>query len=84
MSDLDIRRPDLKDQPRSGTVRWFDEERGYGRITADDGEVLFVHFSSIVGDGFHSLREGQRVTFRWNGATQDHGRHTAEDVRPEA
>jgi CspA family cold shock protein len=64
-------------------VRWFDEERGYGRIAADDGEVLFVHFSSIVGDGFRSLQQGRRVTFRWNGATHDHGRHVAEDVRPQ-
>ena len=83
MSDLDIRRPDLKDQTRGGTVRWYDDERGFGRITADDGEVLFVHFSSIAGEGFRSLREGQRVTFRWTGAIQDHGRHTAEDVQPE-
>jgi hypothetical protein len=42
VSDLDGRRPDLKDRTRSGTVRWFDEEHGFGRITADDGEVLFV------------------------------------------
>jgi cold shock CspA family protein len=80
--DLDVRRPDLKDQTRSGTVRWFDEERGFGRITADDGEVLFVHFSAIgERNGFGSLHQGQRVTFRWKGATQDHGRHTAEEVR---
>jgi hypothetical protein len=37
MSDLDIRRPDLKDASRRGTVRWFKDEKGYGRITADDG-----------------------------------------------
>jgi CspA family cold shock protein len=79
--DLDVRRPDLKDRTRSGTVRWFDEERGFGRITADDGEILFVHFSSIVGEGFSSLHLGQRVTFRWVGATQDQGRHTAGEVR---
>jgi hypothetical protein len=41
MTDLDIRRPELKDAPRVGTVRWYDDEKGYGRITADDGEVLF-------------------------------------------
>ncbi len=68
---------------RSGTVRWFKEDKGYGRITADDGEVLFVHFSDIVADGHRSLREGQRVSFVWNGGIQDHGRHRAEDVRPE-
>lgn len=62
-------------------MRWFDAERGFGRITAGDGEILFVHFSSIVGEGFRSLAEGRRVSFRWTGATQDHGRHTAEEVR---
>ena len=84
MRDLDIRRPDLKDQQRRGTVRWFDEDRGIGRVTADDGEVLFVHFSSVVTEGLRSLHQGQRVTFRWNGRIQDHGRHTAENVRPES
>lgn len=82
-SDLDVRRPELLGVRRSGTVRWFKEEKGYGRITADDGEVLFVHFSGIVADGYRSLREGQRVSFVWNGGIQDHGRHTAEDVRAE-
>jgi CspA family cold shock protein len=83
MKDLDIRRPDLKDTPRQGTVRWFKDEKGYGRITADDGEVLFVHFSGIVGDGFRSLNEGDRVSFMWRGGVVDHGRHVAEDVRRE-
>jgi len=45
--------------------------------------VLFVHFSGIVADGHRSLRESQRVSFVWNGGIQDHGRHTAEDVRAE-
>jgi len=42
MDDLAIRRPDLRDILRLGTVRWWSEDKGYGRITADDGEVLFV------------------------------------------
>lgn len=79
--DLDIRRPELQGVRRSGTVRWFKDETGYGRITADDGEVLFVHFSSIVADGYRVLEAGQRVSFVWNGGIQDHGRHRAEDVR---
>jgi cold shock CspA family protein len=79
---LDIRRPELKDVDRTGTVRWYDAERGHGRITADDGEVLFVHFSDIVTDGFHELREGQRVSFRWDGSVSDHDRHAAQHVRP--
>jgi cold shock CspA family protein len=50
-ADLDIRRPDLLGVRRLGTVRWFKEEKGYGRITADDGEVLFVHFGAIIMGG---------------------------------
>ena len=47
-----------------GTVKWFNESKGYGFIANDDGgEDVFVHFSSIVGDGFKTLSEGQRVTF---------------------
>lgn len=56
---------------------------GYGRITADDGEVLFVHFSGILGEGFRSLEEGDRVFFTWRGGVVDHGRHSAENVRRE-
>ena len=78
--DLDIRRPELLGARRTGTVRWFKAEKGYGRITADDGEVLFVHFSSIVADGYRSLAAGQRVRFRWRGGVADHARHHAEDV----
>ena len=74
-------RPDqLLGVERRGTVRWFKEDKGYGRITADDGEVLFVHFSSIVADGYRSLVAGQRVQFKWRGVVVDHGRHHAEDV----
>lgn len=80
-NDLDVRRPDLKDVERLGTVRWFKAEKGYGRITADDGEVLFVHYSDIVAVGYRSLEEGQRVTFVWRGGVVDHERHYAEDVR---
>lgn len=76
-----IRRPELKDAPRAGTVRWYDDEKGYGRITADDDEVLFVHFSGIVGEGFRSLNQGDRVSFTWRGGIVDHGRHVAENVR---
>lgn len=68
---------------RLGTVRWFKDEKGYGRITADNGEVLFVHFSGIVADGYRMLEPGQRVSFVWHDGVQDHGRHRAEDVRAE-
>ena len=47
-----------------GTVKWFNDANGFGFITPDDGsEDLFAHFSSITGDGYKSLKEGQRVTF---------------------
>lgn len=46
-----------------GTVKWFDDAKGYGFITRPDGEDLFVHFSSISGGGYRSLQEGQTVDF---------------------
>jgi CspA family cold shock protein len=47
-----------------GKVKWFNERKGYGFITADDGgEDLFVHHSNIVGQGFRSLSEGQEVEY---------------------
>jgi CspA family cold shock protein len=67
---LNIRRPKLQGVRRFGTVRRFKEEKGYGRITADDGEVPFVHFSAIELDGYRALIAGQRVSFVWNGGTE--------------
>jgi CspA family cold shock protein len=46
-----------------GTVKWFNAEKGYGFISRDDGPDVFVHHTAIVGDGFRSLDEGQRVDF---------------------
>jgi cold shock protein len=80
IEDLDVRRPALLGVERAGTVRWFKQDKGYGRITADDGEVLFVHYSDIDAEGYRLLDEGQRVTFTWRGGLADHGRHHAEDV----
>lgn len=48
----------------TGTVKWFSDEKGFGFITPDDsGKDLFVHFSSIQGDGYRSLAEGAKVTY---------------------
>jgi CspA family cold shock protein len=46
-----------------GTVKWFNAEKGYGFISREGGEDVFVHFSSIQGDGYRSLNEGQTVEF---------------------
>ncbi|MDO4182525.1 MAG: cold-shock protein [Coriobacteriia bacterium] len=46
-----------------GTVKWFNPEKGYGFISQDSGEDLFVHFSEIKMDGFKTLEEGQPVSF---------------------
>lgn len=50
--------------PVTGTVKWFNDSKGFGFLTRDDGEKdVFVHYSAIQGDGFRSLTEGQRVEF---------------------
>lgn len=46
-----------------GTVKWFNAEKGYGFITGEDGQDVFVHFSAINGEGFKSLEEGQAVSY---------------------
>ena len=47
----------------TGTVKWFNAEKGFGFISREDGDDVFVHFSAIQGDGFKSLEEGQKVSF---------------------
>lgn len=47
----------------TGTVKWFDRAKGYGFITSDNGADVFVHYSSIITEGFKTLDEGQKVEF---------------------
>jgi CspA family cold shock protein len=46
-----------------GQVKWFNDSKGYGLIEIEDGNTVFVHYSSIQGDGFRSLKQGQKVSF---------------------
>ena len=46
-----------------GTVKWFNDAKGFGFIEQDGGSDVFVHHTAIVGDGFKTLEEGQKVTF---------------------
>ncbi len=47
----------------TGTVKWFNADKGFGFIQRENGEDVFVHYSSIIGDGYKSLDEGSRVSF---------------------
>ena len=48
----------------TGTVKWFNDAKGFGFISRENGEDVFVHFRSIQGSGFKSLQEGQKVSFK--------------------
>ncbi|WP_426215640.1 cold-shock protein [Pseudomonas sp. DWRC2-2] len=62
----------------TGTVKWFNAEKGFGFITQDGGGDIFVHFSAITGDGFRTLEENQKVEFE---VTQGAKGAQAENVR---
>ena len=62
-----------------GTVKWFNPDKGYGFISREDGEDLFVHYSEIQGEGFKTLDEGQAVSFEVT--TGQNGKLQASDVR---
>ncbi len=47
----------------TGTVKWFNADKGYGFISRDDGDDVFVHHTAIIGEGYRSLDEGQKVSF---------------------
>ncbi|MGH9460692.1 MAG: cold-shock protein [Vicinamibacteria bacterium] len=63
----------------TGTVKWFNDSKGFGFIQREDGPDVFVHFSAIAGDGFRSLSEGQRVEFE---VTQGPKGPQAANVKP--
>ncbi len=63
-----------------GTVKWFNPDKGYGFISREDGDDLFVHFSEIQSEGFKTLDEGQKVSFEE--AMGNNGKKQATNVRP--
>jgi CspA family cold shock protein len=52
-----------EDAMTSGQVKWFDSKKGFGFIVGPEGQDVFVHFSSILGDGFRSLKDGETVEY---------------------
>jgi cold shock protein len=66
-------------QMAEGTVKWFSAEKGYGFISREDGDDLFVHFREIQEEGFRTLDEGQKVTFEVT--TGQNGKLQASNVR---
>ena len=54
----------METKEQQGTVKWFNDAKGFGFISRDQGEDVFVHFSAIAGEGFRTLREGQQVEFK--------------------
>lgn len=64
----------------TGTVKWFNETKGYGFIAQEDGPDVFVHFSAIQGDGFKTLTDGQKVEFT---VTDGQKGPQAENVHPQ-
>lgn len=53
----------MSDQLENGTVKWFNDEKGYGFIARESGTDVFVHYTAINSDGRRTLKEGQSVTF---------------------
>lgn len=65
----------------TGTVKWFNAEKGYGFITDDNGGDVFVHFSAIQKKGYKTLEEGQKVTFDVETDPKDESKVKAANVR---
>ncbi len=69
----------MSDDRQLGTVKWFNDAKGFGFIARENGEDVFVHFRAIQGDGFKSLKEGQKVSFK---VVQGQKGLQAEEVQP--
>ncbi len=67
-----------EDGRETGVVKWFNDKKGYGFISRESGDDVFVHHTSIVAEGFRSLAEGDRVDFA---ITEDQKGKAAVDVR---
>ena len=65
---------------QTGTVKWFNDAKGFGFITPENGEDVVVHFRSIQGTGFKSLQEGQKVSFK---VVKGQKGMQADEVQPE-
>ena len=63
----------------TGTVKWFNDEKGFGFIQQASGPDVFAHFKAITGEGFKTLKEGQKVEFN---ITQGEKGPQAENIRP--
>lgn len=64
---------------QTGTVKWFNDAKGFGFISRDNGDDVFVHFRAIMGTGFKSLKEGQQVSFK---VVQGQKGLQADEVQP--
>ena len=67
----------MSEERVSGTVKWFNDDKGYGFIEREDGKDVFVHHSAIASEGFRTLKEGQKVTME---VTQGQKGPQAENV----
>ena len=70
----------MSEERVSGTVKWFNDEKGFGFIEREDGKDVFVHHTANMAEGFRTLKEGQKVTMQ---VTQGQKGPQAENVQPE-
>ena len=66
-------------EKEQGVVKWFNAGKGYGFIERAKGDDVFVHFNAIVGDGYRTLNEGQRVSYE---VVRERGKEAAANLKP--